>query len=229
MQNAASDPQKIIAELEQKLRAQAADITRLEKQSRSLERKNQSLEAAKWELFEQLRLLIENRFGPSTEKYNIPQEDLFFDEAEALVESEPEPESGELPEEKAETSAKPASAKPRTRGGRLALPPELPRVDIVHDVADDQKHCHNDGAELVCIGEKISEQLDIIPAKIQVIRHIRRKYACKACEEGVVTAPMPPHSPCPRVTPVPTCWLILSLPNTWTPCRFTGRNRRSSD
>jgi transposase len=197
MQNAASDPQKIIAELEQKLRAQAADITRLEKQSRSLERKNQSLEAAKRELFEQLRLLIENRFGPSTEKYKIPQEDLFFDEAEALVESEPEPEDGEAPEEKAETPSKSASPKPRTRGGRLALPPELPRVDIVHDVANDQKHCHNDGAELVCIGEEISEQLDIIPAKIQVIRHIRRKYACKACEEGVVMAPMPPQ-PLPK-------------------------------
>ena len=70
-------------------------------------------------------------------------------------------------------------------------------MDIVHDVADDQKHCHNDGAELVCIGEEISEQLDVIPAKIQVIRHIRRKYACKTCEDGVVTALMPPQ-PLPK-------------------------------
>ena len=80
----------------------------------------------KRELFEQLRLLIENRFGPSTEKYKVSDND-------------------ETPEDQAETPIKPASAKPRTRGGRLALPPELPRVDIVHDVADDQKHCHNDG------------------------------------------------------------------------------------
>jgi transposase len=197
MQNAAYDPQKIIAELEQKLRAQAADITRLEKQSESLERKNDSLEAAKRELFEQLRLLIENRFGPSTEKYKVSQEDLFFDEAETLVESEPASDRDETPEDQVETPIKPASAKPRTRGGRLALPPELPRVDIVHDVADDQKHCHNDGTELVCIGEEISEQLDIIPAKIQVLRHIRRKYACKTCEDGVATAPMPPQ-PLPK-------------------------------
>ncbi|WP_417545279.1 IS66 family transposase [Marinobacter sp.] len=190
MQNAVSDPQKIIAEQEQKLRAQATDIARLE-------RKNNSLEAAKRELFEQLRLLIENRFGPSTEKYKIPQEDLFFDEAEALVESEPASDSDDAPEDKTETPAKPASAKPRTRGGRLALPAELPRVDIIHDVADDQKHCHNDGTELVCIGEEVSEQLDIIPAKIQVIRYIRRKYACKTCEDGVVTALMPPQ-PLPK-------------------------------
>ncbi|WP_374693689.1 IS66 family transposase zinc-finger binding domain-containing protein [Microbulbifer sp. TB1203] len=32
------------------------------------------------------------------------------------------------------------------------------------------------------IGEGISEQLDIIPAKIQVIQNVRKKYACKACE-----------------------------------------------
>ncbi|WP_417521772.1 IS66 family transposase [Marinobacter sp.] len=204
MPSAASDSQKIIAELEQKLRVQAADITRLKKQSRSLERENeslerkaQSLEAAKRELFEQLRLLIENRFGPSTEKYNIPQEDLFFDEAEALVESEPASDSDDVPEDIADTPTKPDSAKSRTRGGRLALPPELPRVDIVHDVTDGQKHCQNDGTDLVCIGEEISEQLDIIPAKIQVIRHIRRKYACKTCEDGVVTAPMPPQ-PLPK-------------------------------
>jgi transposase len=194
MRNVASEPQKIIAELEQKLRVQAADITRLEKQSRSLERKNESLEAAKRELFEQLRLLIENRFGPSTEKYNIPQEDLFFDEAEALVENEPASDSDDAPQDTANTPTQSGSAKPRTRGGRLALPAELPRVEIVHDVTDDQKHCHNDGTELVCIGEEISEQLDIIPARIQVIR---RKYACKACEDGVVTAPMPPQ-PLPK-------------------------------
>jgi len=49
------------------------------------------------------------------------------------------------------------------------------------------------------IGEDVSEKLDIIPAKIQVIRHIRYKYACKGCEgiesEGgaVSIAPLPPQ------------------------------------
>ena len=32
------------------------------------------------------------------------------------------------------------------------------------------------------IGEEISEQLDYIPARMQVIRNIRYKYACKNCE-----------------------------------------------
>ena len=42
------------------------------------------------------------------------------------------------------------------------------------------------------VGEEISEQLDIIPAKIQVVSHIRYKYACKNCEGT--------DAPCPTVS-----------------------------
>ncbi|MHC1726757.1 MAG: IS66 family transposase [Syntrophobacteraceae bacterium] len=55
------------------------------------------------------------------------------------------------------------------------------------------------GAELSKIGEEVCEKLDIIPAKIQVIRHIRFKYACKDCEgvesddPTVIIAPPPPQ------------------------------------
>lgn len=209
MSDSTSTPPNLIADLKQQLRAQQAvvqsqqamvesqqaTITRLEKETRSLE-------AAKLALFEQLRLLIENRFGPSTEKYSVEQKDLFFNEAEALVGTEAD-DAPDVPEEapaQPDTSA--ASPKCRTRGGRVALPPELPRVDVVHDLADDQKHCHssscgNGDSELVRIGEEISEQLDVIPAKIQVIRHIRPKYACRTCEEGVAIAALPPQ-PLPK-------------------------------
>jgi transposase len=43
----------------------------------------------------------------------------------------------------------------------------------------------------VVIGEEISEQLDIVPAKIQVLVNVRKKYACRQCESGVITAPLP--------------------------------------
>ena len=55
------------------------------------------------------------------------------------------------------------------------------------------------GCQLTRIGEEVSEKLDIIPQKIQVIRTIRPKYACRACEgvedEGptVKIASMPPQ------------------------------------
>ena len=47
------------------------------------------------------------------------------------------------------------------------------------------------GCELVEMGESVSEQLDIVLATVQVIQTIRKKYACKACEETIKTAPAP--------------------------------------
>lgn len=41
------------------------------------------------------------------------------------------------------------------------------------------------------IGEDVSEQLDVEPAKFFVHRHIRPQYACRACET-VTAAPIPP-------------------------------------
>ena len=43
------------------------------------------------------------------------------------------------------------------------------------------------------IGEDISERLDVIPAQFRVIVTRRPKYACRACEGGIVQAPAPAH------------------------------------
>ena len=45
--------------------------------------------------------------------------------------------------------------------------------------------------ELHRIGEDVAERLDIIPAQLRVLVTRRPKYACRACEEGVVQAPAP--------------------------------------
>ena len=69
----------------------------------------------------------------------------------------------------------------RKKRGRKPLPADLPRVDVVHDLPEEEKQC-DCGATLSCIGQDVSEKLDYVPAKIRVIRHIRYKYACKSCE-----------------------------------------------
>jgi transposase len=105
---------------------------------------------------------------------------------------EPAEEDGETEEETHVPAHK------RKKGGRKALPDNLPRIDRVHDIDDADKIC-SCGCELSRIGEEVSEQLDIVPAKIQVIRNIRPKYACKNCEgvedDGptVKIAPIPPQ------------------------------------
>jgi transposase len=77
----------------------------------------------------------------------------------------------------------------RKRAGRQALPPELPRIEQRHEPESCQ--CGQCGADLVKIGEDVSEQLDVEPARFFVHRHIRPQYACRPCET-VTAAPIPP-------------------------------------
>lgn len=84
----------------------------------------------------------------------------------------------------------------RKKRGRKALPADLPRIEHIHDIDDADKICAC-GCELSRIGEEVSEQLDVIPAQVQVIRHVRPKYACKNCE-GVEDA-----GPTVKIAPVP--------------------------
>jgi transposase len=124
-------------------------------------------------LEEQLRLFKNELFGRSSEKQHEPPADqmpLFNDNddhgAEAIQTS-------------ADTIVVGAHA--RKKPGRKALSKDLPRIDIIHDLSEDEKQC-GCGARLSRIGEEVCEKLDYIPAQLRVERHIRYKYACKSCE-----------------------------------------------
>ncbi len=135
----------------------------------------------------EIRLLRQSLFGPKSEK--MPAGDspqlLLFDMPEPLAEEE---------ETSDEEIAVPAHT--RHKRGRKPLPDNLPRVEVVHDIPEAEKVCAC-GCTLSRIGEDTSEKLDIVPAKIQVVVHIRPKYACKACEgleddgQSVKIAPAP--------------------------------------
>ncbi len=71
---------------------------------------------------------------------------------------------------------------------RERLPEHLPRVEARHDLTS--KDCPACGQGLEAIGEEISEQLDIVPAKFFVRRHVRPKYCCRACQR-IHTAGLP--------------------------------------
>lgn len=130
-------------------------------------------------LWEQLRLAQQRQFSASSESQVLPPEDLQFDEAESV---EPE----QLPVDDSTITITYTRKKPIRR----PLPANLPRHVIEYDVADADKHCAC-GCIKQRIGEEITEQLEFIPAKLSVIAHIRPKYACNRCDEGVSIAPMP--------------------------------------
>lgn len=70
-----------------------------------------------------------------------------------------------------------------------ALPKDLPRIEQV--IEPEATACSCCGGALHRIGEDVSEALDIIPAVVRVLRTVRPKYGCRACEGKVVQAPAP--------------------------------------
>ena len=76
----------------------------------------------------------------------------------------------------------------RRHPGRMAIPAHLPRVEVRHDPKTCT--CAQCGGPLETVGEEISEKLDYIPGRFQVIRHIRPKLACRPC--GTIESPALP-------------------------------------
>jgi len=133
------------------------------------------------------------QYGASTEK--SPNQQEMFNEAELVVVAEEMLATCEQNGDEDNLADTPQNT-PQRKRGRKPLPAHLPRVRIEHDVPESEKTCPC-GCARTLIGEVTSEQLDIIPAKIQVLVQVRKKYACKHCEDGVVTAPLPPQ-PIPK-------------------------------
>ena len=73
-----------------------------------------------------------------------------------------------------------ASSVERVRPIRKPLPAHLPREEKIHQPQSCQ--CPDCGNALRRIGEDISEQLEYIPARFKVIRHVRPKFACARCD-----------------------------------------------
>ncbi len=139
------------------------------------------------QLEEYVRLLRHQRFGRTSEQTSREQLGL-FNEAELAAdtaEKEDAPVGVEI------------AAHTRRPHGRRPLPSFLPRVEILHDLPEAEKVCATDGTPLARIGEEVCEQLEIIPATIRVLRHVRPKYACPSCHTGIHVAALPPQ-PIPK-------------------------------
>lgn len=140
--------------------------------------------ARKDERIERLEKLVaafrQAAFGRKSEKSDPDQFDLALEDLEtamAVIHAEDE---ADAPEGK-------RASKPRVIN-RGCLPKHLPRIEEV--IAPDSLTCSCGGC-LHCIGEDVSERLDVIPAQFRVIVTRRPKYACRACTDGVVQAPAP--------------------------------------
>ena len=140
-------------------------------------------------LEEELKLLRTKLFGRRSERFTAEEvkQSGLFDEMEGAAQ--------EAPIDKIEASIEVAAHR-RGKPGRKPLPADLPREEVVHDIPEEDKKCSCCGAPLVRIREETSEKLDIEPARMKVIRHIRPIYACKECEGAGSEHPV-------KIAPVP--------------------------
>jgi transposase len=139
------------------------------------------------------RLIESQRFGAKSEKFSSEQGRL-FNEAELEAASS----------EDADPSEVTAPAHTRKKCGRRPLPDFLPVQEVLHDLSEAEKICPHDAAHrLVEIGREQSEQLKFIPATVEIVRHIRPKYACGTCKQGVKITPMP-KLPVPKSIATPS-------------------------
>ena len=145
--------------------------------STALEAAEARLIAQKLEL-EKLRFEIaclkRMKYGRSSEQLDaqITQMQLTLEDLEASLAEKPE-------------HLRPIPKDPPVKPARRALPAHLPREELVHENACTCPTC---GGELRRLGEDVSEMIEYVPGRYKVIRHVRPKLSCAACQKIVQAA-----------------------------------------
>lgn len=183
--NAAPDLPEWVADSVQKILDQAQkDAAESVRRATELHAANIKIQALVLELAHLRRM----RFGASSEALCAEERDL-FQETLATDLAAAQAELARKQAEASATSEPQLPRAPRPRAGRQPLPDHLPRIEHRHE--PEACTCGKCGSALIKIGEDISEQLDVEPARFFVHRHIRPQYACRPCET-VTAAPIPP-------------------------------------
>ena len=113
------------------------------------------------------------KFGRSSEQldHQIMQMQLTLEDLEATLAGTPE-------------HIRPAAKEPH-HPVRRALPEHLPREEIVHETPCTCPAC---GGALRRLGEDVSEMIEYVPGRYQVLRHVRPKLSCADCQKIVQAA-----------------------------------------
>ncbi len=110
-------------------------------------------------------------FGLKQEKVSKEDEEQLhlFNEAEALAETKPE-------------KTIEVRSHRRRKGGKKKLPDDVPTEVVEYDVMEEKKVCSCCGKDRPQIGQEQTEELDVIPHKVQKRVYTRKKYGPCDCE-----------------------------------------------
>ena len=164
----------------QEAEAARAEIERLQREAVRLQHNNSIL-------MEHYALSRHRQFGASTEKTNVAQEQMLFNEAEACA-------SPDAPEPQITVDAHTRTK--RKRGLREIDLSLLPVEEKRYELTEDQRGCPTCSEEMHVIGEEVSSELKYVPGHFVHVKHIRETLGCRLCERNeistpIITAPMP--------------------------------------
>lgn len=150
-------------------------IEELRDRLRSSQRENEQLR-------HRLDQLLRRMYGRTTERAAPGQGELDLGLDAERGDDDHDDDDPELPD---------APAAPRRRRGRRKLPKDLPRKRIVLEPEPRDLVCACCRSTKEKIGADVTEELDFEPAVLFVREYERPKYACRACQSGVVQATLP--------------------------------------
>jgi transposase len=157
--------QALVEELRQQNAAQAAQIAALLAENKLLTRK--------------VHFLVHRLFGRKSEQLSADQLELLLGNLNAVPPEDDEPPTPPTP---------PRSRPPRERKPRL--PEDLPTEEVVID----PEAVKQDPSAYQCIGEEVTEELDVVPTRYFRRRIVRRKYKSKVNRDlPPLVAPLPPR------------------------------------
>lgn len=140
-----------------------------------LQAKNDQLENQMNWLMEQVRLHRQARFGASSEKDMLTEEEqlsLFFNEAESTQAQElPEPELSDVKKRRKKAGSKGESIK------------NLPVKQVEYTLTAEEQDCPACGEKLHVMKKEVRNEIIVVPAQFTVKRHVRYVYACRNCDK----------------------------------------------
>lgn len=185
---------KVAEEQNRLLREENERLKQIELAHAQLKSEHQQTVERKVLLEEEVRWLKAQYYGRSTQRsdaaeQNVDQQ-MLFNEVEVLAAIETADEA----HRQRSTTIDAHERKRSADAHRMPIPEHFPRIEIVHDLAPDEKLCTRCTVPhpLTRIGQEIRECYRFEPPTIRVEQHIRPTYVCEERHEAPVTAPAPP-------------------------------------
>ena len=126
-----------------------------------------------------VQFLLQRLFGRKSEKLNRDQLELLLGALEQTAPDDDEP---------------PPAAPPRPRGRRPERQPRLPQDLPVEEQIIDPEAVQQDPSAYRCIGQEVTEELDVVPTRYFRRRIIRRKFTSKVNRDRApLIAPLAPR------------------------------------